>query len=103
MYAWSFLPFRELLKPNNAVKGRIYWDENLEKIFQESETKILEAMEEGVQIFKPYLLIAVSTDFNKTGLGNSLFQKHCSCEGVRPNCCKTGWKLVAFSSRFTHP
>ena len=49
------------------------------------------------------LPITVSTDFSKTGLGNSLFQKHCNCEGVRPNCCQTGWKLVAFSSRFTHP
>ena len=54
-------------------------------------------------MFTPDLPITVSTDFSKTGLGNSLFQKHCNCEGVKPNCCQTGWKLVELSSRFTHP
>ena len=96
-------PFRDLLKPSNASKGKIYWDEQLEHIFKESKTEILEAMREGVRMFTPDLPIAVSTDFSKDGLGNSLFQKHCNCPGEKLNCCKSGWKLVAFSSRFTHP
>ena len=96
-------PFRELLKPANSNNGKIYWDDELDKIFQESKHKIIEAMEEGVKMFDMKLPVAVSTDYSKTGLGNSLFQKHCPCPGENPNCCKTGWKLVAFSSRFTHP
>ena len=96
-------PFRDLLKPQNARQGRIYWDEELENIFELSKTEIILAMREGVRMFRTDLPTAVSTDFSKQGLGNSLFQKHCKCEGETPSCFKTGWKLVAFSSRFTHP
>ena len=96
-------PFRDLLKPSNVRRGKVYWDQQLEQIFQESKIEMLEAMREGVRMFTPDLPIAVSTDYSNDGLGNALFQKHCKCPGETPLCCKTGWKLVAFSSRFTHP
>ena len=96
-------PFRELLKPGNSHKGKIYWDDNMDAVFEQAKTKICKAMEEGVRMFDPSLPTAVSTDFSKTGLGNTLSQKHCQCPGLSPRCCPTGWKLVAFSSKFTHP
>ena len=74
-------PFRELLKPGNASKGKIFWDANMDLVFKEAKKHICRAMEEGVQMFDPSLPTAVSTDFTKTGLGNTLSQKHCRCPG----------------------
>ena len=44
-------PFRELLKPSEKGK-KIYWDENLTKLFEESKEKILEAIESGIKPLK---------------------------------------------------
>ena len=30
------------------------------------------------------------------------FEQRCDCAGVRPFCCKSGWKVVLVGSRFTH-
>ena len=50
-YAFSMtdkmLPFRELLKPITTF----YWDDNLQRLFKESKTKILVGIEHGVRIF----------------------------------------------------
>ena len=96
-------PFRELLKPGNAVKGKIHWDDNMEEMFKSAKVKIIEAMEEGVRMFDPRLPTAVGSDWSKTGIGHTLSQKHCTCPGRNPRCCPTGWKFAAFASRFTHP
>ena len=96
-------PFRELLKPGNTIKGKVYWDENMEMIFENSKVVIIEAMEEGVRMFSPELPTAVGSDWSMEGIGHTLSQKHCLCPGQDPRCCPTGWKLVAFASRFTHP
>ena len=96
-------PFRELLKPGNAIKGQIYWDEYMEEMFLSSKVEIIRAMEEGVRMFDPKLPTAVGSDWSKEGLGHTLAQKHCQCPGRNPRCCHTGWKFVAFASRFTHP
>ena len=96
-------PFRELLRPKNADKGKIYWDEKLEEIFVAAKTEMLRAMEAGVQIFDPTKPTAVETDWSKNGIGHTLSQKHCSCASRDPGCCTQGWKVVAFASRFCHP
>ena len=81
--------FRELPKQDNAVEGRTYRDENLETIFQESKTKIIEEIEEWVQTLIPDPSVAVPKDF--------------SCDRISPNYGKTGCKLIAFNSRLIYP
>ena len=56
-----------------------------------------------VRIFDERLPTAINSDWCKHGLGQVLTQKHCDCEKVIPGCCKTGWKAVAYASRFCHP
>ena len=44
-------PFQELLNP--AAKGKqVYWDENLTKLFEESKTVILEAIDKRIKTFE---------------------------------------------------
>jgi len=43
----KMLPFRELLKPKNTF----HWDANLQNLFKQSKTKILDEIERGVKIF----------------------------------------------------
>ena len=44
----------------------------------------------------------LSTDYSKTGIGYSLFQKHCRCSTESgPNCGKNHWKIILAGSRFT--
>ena len=64
---------------------------------------MMEAMQEGVEIFDPSKLTAVSTDWIKGGIGQMLSQKHCNCTTADPGCCALGWKVVGFASRFCHP
>ena len=46
----------------------------------------------------------LATDWSKEGLGFSLMQKHCDCEGVpNPNCGNGHWKLVYAGSKTTNP
>ena len=97
-------PFRELLKPSNANEnGTIYWDESLDKAFSAAKEAMLAAMQEGVRIYDMKRPTAVSTDWSVVGLGHTLKQKHCDCMPITTRCCKSGWKVVAFASRFCHP
>ena len=101
-YAFSMadkmLPFRELLKPGSLF----YWDEQLNALFEESKTLIINEIERGVQIFDKQRPTCLATDWSKTGIGFWLLQKHCSCPRKEPFCCKTGWKVTLVGSRFTH-
>ena len=90
-------PFRDLLKPKSAF----YWDETLQKLFEESKETIIEEIRNGVCIFDKSKPTCLATDWSKLGIGCWLFQKHCSCDGVKPFCCPTGWKVVLVGSRFT--
>ena len=92
-------PFRNLLKPDTSF----VWTPEMEQVFQESKTIILNEIKEGVEIFdksKPTLL---ATDWSKDGIGFYLLQKHCPCSFIKSNplCCKTGWKTTLVGSRFT--
>lgn len=91
-------PFRDLLKP----KSTWYWDEQLDKVFEESKAVIIKQIEHGVQAFELERPTCLATDWSKTGLGYFLLQKHCNCSMTdAPNCCQGGWKLVLAGSRFT--
>jgi len=91
-------PFRELLKKNNA---KFYWDDTLEKVFQESKRKIVELIREGVKTFDPSRVTCVATDYSKVGFGYTLTQKKCKCpKPYTPICGKGHWDLIIAGSRF---
>ena len=91
-------PFRDLLKP----KSTFYWDQQLDNLFEESKKIIIQEVEHGVKIFDNTRPTCIATDWSKTGIGFWLLQKHCTCPGSTPICCKTGWKTALVGSRFTH-
>ena len=93
-------PFRELLKPPTQGK-KIYWDENLTRLFQESKEVIINAIKDGIKCFKMGEWTCLMPDFSKTGLGFLLTQKKCSCSEINPYCCPGGWQVVLAGSRFT--
>ncbi|VDI76071.1 Hypothetical predicted protein [Mytilus galloprovincialis] len=80
-----------------------FWDEHINKLFEESKAAIISEIEEGVRIFDKSKPTCLATDWSKTGIGFWLFQKHCSCKGSEPFCCNTGWRITLVGSRFTHP
>ena len=53
-------PFRDLLKPGNAEKGRIRWDSSLDSAFVQAKQAMIDAKQEGVKIFDPSRPTAVS-------------------------------------------
>ena len=89
-------PFRHLLSPKIPFK----WSEDLEQSFQQSKMDIIDAINEGVQIFDPTRKTSLSTDWSRKGIGYWLRQKYCSCESETPNCCPDGWKVTLAGSRF---
>ncbi|XP_066931785.1 uncharacterized protein [Clytia hemisphaerica] len=102
-YAFSMtetmLPFRELLKP----KTPFCWTDELQHAFEQSKLHIVSEIEKGVKIFDKGLPTCLATDWSKTGVGFLLYQKHCSCKSIKPQCCKDGWQVVLVGSRFTSP
>ena len=88
---------RELIKP----KTPFYWDDTLEKAFNQSKTRLIELVKSGVQAFDTSLPTCLQTDWSKQGMGFVLLQKHCTCKLSDPNCCKEGWKITYAGSRFT--
>ena len=97
--AEHMLPFREALKPGSPFT----WTQDLEKLFEESKTAIIQEIENGVRIFDKSKPTCLATEWSKHGIGYWLFQKHCDCTSVKPFCCRTGWKITLVGSRFTHP
>ena len=91
-------PFRDLLKPDQPFA----WTEHLDHLFKQLKIVIIDQIRHGVEIFDQSRPTCLATDWSKEGLGYWLVQKHCDCAGVRPFCCKSGWKVVLIGSRFTH-
>eukprot|EP00111_Clytia_hemisphaerica_P013723 TCONS_00040375-protein len=75
----------------------------LGRFFEESKQTIVDEVKNGVRIFDKSKPTCPATDWSKLGIGYWLFQKHCSCGGVKPFCCPTGWKVVLVGSRFPSP
>jgi len=102
LYAFTaterMLPFRQSLKPGTPFK----WDSELNELFKDSKSVIIEEIEEGARIFEKSKPTCLATDWSTTGIGLWLFQKHCHCPSTEPVCCLTGWKVTIVGSRFTH-
>ena len=82
-------PFRELLKAP-ATGRRIYWDENLEKLFQVSMKTIKEEISEEIATFSLKRPTCLATDWSKEGMGFFLLQKRFACTKLDPRCCPGG-------------
>ena len=89
-------PFKPLLSP----KTKFFWSDELERAFQESKDKLVEAIQYGVQIFDPTLPTCLTPDWSKKGVGYWLRQKYCGCSSEIPGCCEDGWKITLVGSRF---
>ncbi|VDI13988.1 Hypothetical predicted protein, partial [Mytilus galloprovincialis] len=65
-YAFSMadkmLPFRQLLKSGTPF----FWDEHINKLFEESKAAIISEIEEGVRIFDKSKPTCLATDWSKT-------------------------------------
>ena len=102
-YAFSptevMVPFLELLKAKNR---EFYWDETLERLFQESKRVIVGKIEKCVRTFKMNTATGLAIDYSKTSISYLLFQKHSGCSGVLNMGCGDGhWKIILTGSRFT--
>ena len=91
-------PFRELLKKDR----KFYWDENLQKIFDDVKDQLIISIKDRLTRFEVDRHTALMTDWSKTGVGFILTQKHCDCSVINPLCCKDGWKVCLLGSRFTN-
>ena len=92
-------PFKPFLSP----KRKFEWTDELESAFQNSKAAIIQAIREGVEIYDPGRPTCLRTDYSDIGIGYFLSQKHCSCDGVTPGCCSTGWRITLAGSRFLNP
>ena len=88
------------LKPLLSSKTSFYWNEELQKDFEEAKIAIVEAIKNGVEIFELGRWTYLRTDYSKTGIGYFLCQKHCACKDISPDCCEDGWRVTLAGSRF---
>ena len=63
--------FRDLLKRNREL----FWDNNMETLFEWVKVKTVEQVEEGVKRFEMDKSECLATDFCRTGLGFFLLQQ----------------------------
>ena len=89
-------PFKPLLSPRTPF----HWNEELDNAFEASKLEIIQAIEQGVQIFDPKRKTCLSPDWSKVGVGYWLRQKYCNCVSETPDCCQEGWKITLAGSRF---
>ena len=96
-------PFRDLLKVSESKARKVYWDENLQQIFEKSRSELVQVATKGLAYFDTSKRTAVISDWSKTarGIGFYIAQKHCHCTDENDIfCCSNGWKLVYCNSRF---
>ena len=98
----TMAPFRDHLKDT-----KFYWDESLDTVFNESKSKIVDLIKDGVKNFEINRPACLATDWSKSGIGFTLSQKYCDCgksqetKTYSPNCGNGHWKLILAGSRFT--
>ena len=90
-------PFRHLLKPGNTFA----WSPKLQDLFMLAKKEIADTVREGVKHFEINRPTCLSTDWSKGGIGYTLRQKWCTCEGIKPDCCPEGWRVNLMGGRFT--
>jgi len=92
-------PFCDLLK-----LGMWYWDEALDRAFEESKATVLAMVRDGIRANEPKHPTCICTDWSREGLCFTLLQKHCQCQMPKaPYCCNDGWQLIFAASHFTTP
>ena len=70
-------PFRELLKSSNTNSTRkIYWDNELECMFEKAKLPIIDMAKNGLANFDCTKKMTMVTDWSKQGIGFVLLQKH---------------------------
>ena len=99
----EMLPFRDMLKPKNTPGGKLYWDQQLQQIFDKAKQAIIKEVMHGVKTYDPKRRTCLATDWSKTGLCHTLLQKYCRCEEIKPNYCENGCGVCLVGSRFTNP
>ena len=98
-------PFRDLLRSSNTNSTKqVYWDNELECIFEKAKLSIIDMAKNGLAYFDCTKRTALVTEWSKKGIGFILLQKHCDCDNdVTILCCKEGWKMALCGSRFLQP
>ena len=96
--------FRDLLKPSNATAKKVYWDSELQQLFESTKSDISELASRGLAYYDTNRRTAVITDWSKKGIGFVIMQKHCNCvndinDQSILSCCKQGWRLAFCHSR----
>ena len=97
-----YAQLRELVAPMRPMLkkyAKFEWTDTLDKAFEESKIKIIEAIRNGVEIFDKDRITCLSTDWSKSGIGYYLMQKHCECQSEAPGCCTSGWRITLAGSR----
>ena len=92
-------PFRELVK----TSSQFYWDKNLQDIFQNSKSVLINQATEQTQSSDINQTTCLQTDWIKEEIGYLLPQKYCQNPNTKAlTCCHDGWKLVFARSWFTY-
>ena len=86
-------PFRDLLKPSNATRKKVYWDSELKQLFESTKSDISELASRGLAYYDTNRRTAVIADWSEKGIGLAIMQKHCNCVNDINNqsilnCCK---------------
>ena len=55
-------PFRDLLKPTQAHGKSVYWDDELQRIFEETKLKLCDLVEKGLSFYDVHKQTAVVTE-----------------------------------------
>ena len=92
-------PFRDLLKSPQTPGKKVYWDDQLQKIFETTREEICKLASQGLTFYDGTKKTVLITDWSKVGIGFLLLQKHCNCFSDSIECCIDGWKLVLCRSR----
>ena len=98
-------PFRELLKPTTIKNKEVYWDTQLQTLFEKAKEEICKLSSNGLAYYDIKKNTVVITDWSKQGIGFVVMQQHCSCKNTSniPTCCANGWKLALCQSQFLTP
>ena len=99
-------PFSELLKPSRAIGKKVYWDQELQRVFEATKEKIIELIRTGLSYYDPKRKTVLITDWSKAGIAFVVMQKHCTCIHTisdSPLCFTKGWRMSFCNSRRLQP
>ncbi len=82
--------FRTLLQPKTPFK----WTEELDKLFEETKSVIIQEIQRGMEIFDKNKPTYLAIDLSEDGIAFWLLQKYCSSSSTKPFCFQTGWKVT---------